>query len=376
MAVLDDVQRAKAQLREAMLSVEAWPSALAAIASACGARSGQLIGMDQTGTILTHFLTGVDPEEFDQISAFGVGDPVRNPRLRIGQRAAVLVPEADQNWIDADARRKSPIYREIYDRLDLSFNCQTVLVREPNLLLRASVTKSSGQGPLSSEEMRVFTSLAPHIQAAARVHVSLARTASLSAMGMLDAMDLPGLLLDASGGVIAVSAAADVEISNGRLLRLRDRRLHTLVAEDKVVLDNAISAALSSGSGRPGACIVEIRSRSGRYDWALDVIALASSGHLPGLAPAVLIVARPANVVRSPAELAREAWGLSAAEAEIAVRLAAGETLNAIGEARGVSRTTVRSQLQSIYAKVGVHRQAAVVAAILALKTTPDHDLT
>lgn len=355
-----------------MLSIEAWPGALEAVARACGARCGQLIGMDQDGTILTHFLTGVEPEEFDQITAYGVGDAVRNPRLMIGRRAAVLVPEADQDWVDAEMRRRSPIYQEIYDRLDLSFNCQAVLVREPNLLLRASVTKSSRQGPLTAEQMRVFTDLAPHIQAAARVHVSLAQAANMSAMRMLDAMDVPGFLLDSSGGVIAISAAAETEISSGRLLRLRDRRLETLISEDAAVLNPAIAAALSEpASDRPGASLVRVRNREGRYDWTLEVIPLMDNGYLPGLAPAVLIVARPTHKVLGPVELAREEWGLSAAEAQIATRLAAGEDLNAIGDARGVSLTTVRSQLQSIYAKVGVHRQAELVAAILALGATP-----
>src|SRR5690606_34328659 len=105
----------------------------------------------------------------------------------------------------------------------------------------------------------------------------------------------------------------------------------------------------------------------GRYVYVFEVIPLVNNGHLPGLTAAVLILIRPASALQSPAELARNAWGLTEAEAEIAASLAAGEDLNAIGDARGVSLTTVRSQLYSIYAKAGVHRQAELVSAVLTL---------
>ncbi len=375
MTVLDDIRHAKNSLREAMLTVECWPEAMSAVASACGARCGQLIGMDESGKILTHVLTGVPQEDFDQLLAFGLGDPIRNPRLMIGRRADLLAPAADQDWVDEDARKKSQIYQEFYHRLDLTFNCQTVLVREPSLLLRASVTKSTRQGPLSAEDMRVFTALSPHIQAAARVQFSLAQAVNLSSMRMLEAMDAPGLLLDAGGGVIAVSAAAEAEVSKGRLLRLRHRRLDTLLAEDSEALQRAIDIALSDPeSDLSGANRVRLRNREGRYVYVLEVIPLGNSGHLPGLTAAVLILVRPASALQSPAELARNAWGLTAAEAEIAASLAAGEDLNAIGDARGVSRTTVRSQLHSIYAKADVHRQAELVSAVLSLGKAAESD--
>ena len=377
MSVHDDVRTAKAQLREAMFAVECWPEALAAVARACGSRSGQLIGMDRDGVVLTHVLTGVEQEEMDQIMAAAIGDPVKNPRLMIGRRAEVLVPVADQDWVDAEARGRSPMYQEVYHRLDLMFNCQTVLAREADLLLRASVTRTAAQGPLSAEDMRAFTALAPHIQSAARVQVNQARTYSSSALQMLDAMGAPGLLLDAGGGVVALSAAAESEIARGRLLRLRGRRPVTLLDDDLPAFRHAVANALTDPEAwSPADRLVSLRNRSGEADYVVEILPLASGGFLRGLSPAALILARPAKSVQTPQNLARGAWSLTEAEADITVRLAAGADLDGIAEARGVSRTTVRSQLQSIYSKAGVRRQAELVSALLALggRPWPDPD--
>jgi DNA-binding CsgD family transcriptional regulator len=57
-------------------------------------------------------------------------------------------------------------------------------------------------------------------------------------------------------------------------------------------------------------------------------------------------------------------FGLTAAEAHIALGIARGETLALMASARGTSVTTARTQLQSVFAKVGVRRQAELVALL------------
>jgi DNA-binding CsgD family transcriptional regulator len=56
---------------------------------------------------------------------------------------------------------------------------------------------------------------------------------------------------------------------------------------------------------------------------------------------------------------------LTPAEAQIALGIADGETLAAIAEARGVSVSTARTQLKSVFAKTGTHRQAELVALLV-----------
>ena len=61
----------------------------------------------------------------------------------------------------------------------------------------------------------------------------------------------------------------------------------------------------------------------------------------------------------------RAAFGLSKAEARLALYLAAGASLASMAEAFDVKLTTIRSQLQQVFSKTGTSRQAELVALLL-----------
>jgi DNA-binding CsgD family transcriptional regulator len=68
---------------------------------------------------------------------------------------------------------------------------------------------------------------------------------------------------------------------------------------------------------------------------------------------------------REPVEpILRQAFGLTPAEARLAVGLAAGRDLTEIAHAFGVEVGTARTQLKSIFAKTGSHRQGELVALL------------
>lgn len=61
----------------------------------------------------------------------------------------------------------------------------------------------------------------------------------------------------------------------------------------------------------------------------------------------------------------RAAFGLTKAEARLALRLAQGSSLASAAQAFEVKLTTIRSQLQQIFAKTGTSRQSELVAMLL-----------
>jgi len=61
----------------------------------------------------------------------------------------------------------------------------------------------------------------------------------------------------------------------------------------------------------------------------------------------------------------RKLFGLTAAEATLSARLAEGARLAELASELGISKHTARNQLQSVFAKVGVRRQADLVRVIL-----------
>jgi|SRR5215207_8002403 DNA-binding CsgD family transcriptional regulator len=62
-------------------------------------------------------------------------------------------------------------------------------------------------------------------------------------------------------------------------------------------------------------------------------------------------------------------FGLTKAEAKLALRLMCGDTIENIAEEHGVSISTARVQLKSIFAKTGTSRQAELVVVLTRLAT-------
>jgi len=65
-----------------------------------------------------------------------------------------------------------------------------------------------------------------------------------------------------------------------------------------------------------------------------------------------------------PIELIQSLFDLTPAEARVARSLVAGETVEEIASASGVSNNTVRSQVRGVLEKTGCRRQAEVVALL------------
>jgi DNA-binding CsgD family transcriptional regulator len=102
--------------------------------------------------------------------------------------------------------------------------------------------------------------------------------------------------------------------------------------------------------------------------WRIDTAsraALATSVHTAS-APCFQSVAPAADRTGLPdtARLRAE-FGLTKAEARLALRLAAGSSLASAAQAFNVKLTTIRSQLQQVFAKTGASRQMELVAMLL-----------
>ncbi|TRO96309.1 helix-turn-helix transcriptional regulator [Glycocaulis profundi] len=116
-------------------------------------------------------------------------------------------------------------------------------------------------------------------------------------------------------------------------------------------------------SDRGHRVAVECRSHTGPDRiWVASARRLGGSQSSEGL---VLIGLR--RLVRDEPMLGREAmemFGLTPAEARLAVQLAAGNTLAEIAETNGVNISTLRAQLRAVYAKTGTSKQSELVSHI------------
>ena len=99
---------------------------------------------------------------------------------------------------------------------------------------------------------------------------------------------------------------------------------------------------------------------------ALTVAPLPSLDGLPTQnAAAILFIHDPERQARVPVDVLRRSYGLTAAEARLAMILVEGQSLKEAADRCGVTHNTVRSQLKNIFIKTGVKRQGELIRFLL-----------
>lgn len=163
------------------------------------------------------------------------------------------------------------------------------------------------------------------------------------------------------------NAAGDAMLRAGRFLRARKGLVESELDDDRPAFERALAEASARGERHASDCL--LRSRGGA---AVAVSLLPLSGH-KGKAAILATVAEPRN--RLPRELVgrhlARIYRMSAAETDVALRLADGQSIGEISEARGSAVGTVRIQVKHILSKMDARRQADVVRMVVAVYHQP-----
>ena len=92
-----------------------------------------------------------------------------------------------------------------------------------------------------------------------------------------------------------------------------------------------------------------------------------------GIERAVAIfISDPAQPLSFGSDTLMTLFGLTAAEARLASRLAAGDALETIADELGIAKETARNQVKAVFAKTRTHRQAELVAVLARLAHSPE----
>lgn len=347
-----------------------WLTALSAFASACGTDRGQLIGIGADRAVPFNWISGVGPEPLAEFRSIGGGDPMVNPRVRVGLASPLLKSWHDIDCFDPEQQAQSPDYCEFCIRHDLPYGSQATLLRDREILIGMSALRRARDGPPSPADRRAFELLAPHVRDAVRLQMTLEGRGAALMAGALEAVGAAAFVFDASGEVRALTPAAEAAVGQGPL-RLSGRRLTTDREDDARTLDLLLGQAIHQRDPRrhPARTLVLHAAHDPLSPIFLDISALPPKPFALGFEPRALVVLRghAARDVALANDLQR-AFGLTPSEAEIAIRLADGDGRDEIAADRGASIETVRSQTKSLYSKLGVRRAAELSAKLSRLR--------
>lgn len=223
----------------------------------------------------------------------------------------------------------------------------------------------------------------PHISRSLGVMQRL-RSAELTVATTLTALDRLShglLLLDANGAVAFANRSAQRILKDGDGLRLR-KFTHTaglgdLIADDaksSKAIGDAISATLNCepyDTPHFSNCVAVPRT-SGVASYTLQFSALGAHtefGAGNGAFVAIVFIADGAQETHINPALLQSAYGLTHAEARVALTLLESGSAQEVADKLGTSLNTVTTQIKQIYAKLGVDTRTRFVKLLLGLAT-------
>jgi DNA-binding CsgD family transcriptional regulator len=355
-------------LYESVLDPSLWPQTLTALAHRFDATGGQYFVWDESRDKWPFIAFG--GLAMDAVESYEAYYASIDPRREQVMRAAVGDWMLCHEHFDDYYAARSEFYQDFLLPGGTRFAAATRLMDGNSKSALIALVRPIGAVAFDEDDLRRLKALTPHLQRVARLHLKLA-TASEKA-GLFES--LVGTLSDA---LVTATADGKVRYCNAAA-EARFRLPHfPLAIKDGVLIAKDQNAAallrfrlLEATQGTGGAmrlpfpgsplevvhltlCPLSVRLNMMRHQSEPQALVLITDPSKPGL---------------PSAETLQLLFGLTGAEAKLALALAAGKSLEDHAVEARIAMSTARTQLNGVFAKTGARRQAEVVSRILSLR--------
>lgn len=223
----------------------------------------------------------------------------------------------------------------------------------------------------TAERVKFVSALIRHLQQAlyTQEHFAELGRAAGDLMEVIEVTRHGIVIVGPGAKVVHVNSAAEQILRLGDGLCIRSGSIEATLTSTNEHLGRCLTGALveqrsGSRSGDSWAC-----SRpSGKRPYVIHVLPLAVASNEPSAAKALVMIIDPEQELEPPKMLMRRLFGLTNAEADVALRAMRGDGLRPIAADLALSRATVNTHLQHVFDKTGTHRQAELVHLLLAIR--------
>lgn len=344
---------------ECSMRPEGWPQVLARICEAMGGVCAEIQSYDAATVQIRH--------------AFGHGwrDDIWNlclqhSRLNPGAPLLLVAPLGEPLWAERDygyeAFKASLYYRLCFEGTGFRDYIHVPMVRDVTEMSGWGVTRHESRGAFGEDEVDFARLVTPHIRRSLRIGDLLAErhAAEPTLQGLLEALACAAVVVTRDGGILHRNAAADAELARGSLLQERKGR----VASPITAVARLLAGMAEAGAARGRDLEVDDPPIGLRQ---ITWVRLPGQGEDSGLY--LLVLRTPAADLKTPLGTAAQLFGLTHAETQVLAVLLEGRSLDEAAELLGVSRSTVKTHLDAIFAKSGVRRQPDLVRRVMGLMT-------
>jgi DNA-binding CsgD family transcriptional regulator/PAS domain-containing protein len=346
-----------------------WTPIFREISELTNSVGGVLLGQSQKPRLL-HFARHYNTDP-NSVRALGERH-VQNPwTLHMQTRYPAGTVVTSDSFMPFSELRRTSFFDEVLRSQDLGHAAMIGLSQQPDLGVGFCLNRGPHQGPYGEEEQRFLQRLTPHMMRSVRFGFQIGAYKSLqrAEFSALDRISAGVALLDRTGSVLYVNEALRA-MTIGGALTLRHQKLSSSSPRHARRLEQLINAVFR---GTPGATMGIPHPANGRL--VTLMVSSVRSRDLDRFAsidirdPAAMVFALdPAAPTTIPAAWIKDAYGLTPAEARVALQASRGPSVAEIAARLNISQNTVKTHLRHVYAKTEVRGQAELAGLIASLK--------
>jgi DNA-binding CsgD family transcriptional regulator len=258
---------------------------------------------------------------------------------------------------------QEPIYRDLWRPRGVGWVVGTVVPIPTGENVIFVLTRRTERGPVERAIVQTLDELRPHLARSVVISARLQLERTRIASETLAALGLPALVLNEQGKVLAANSLIEALTGSIRW-RAQDRVSLKDRAADVLLRDAIAAIDLTGGSVRS----FSVRDTNAEAMMVAHVIPIRLSARdIFARCAAALILTPVTQPQAPPVELVQSLFDLTPAEARVARGLAAGETVESLASAQGLSQNTIRSHVRRVLEKTGCDRQIDVVTLLSTL---------
>ena len=346
-------------LMRAAMGIESWARAIEDVAALTFASRGQLVGFDDNGTTIftqRHF----ENQLYIDYKEIGGHNVKVNSRLKAASYFPVgkVIGEAAYKRARRDVVNSD--YHDFAMKWDIPFGCQISLLKRRGYQFHFNSLRSKSEGPARESDCQALQEIAPAIVAALELSQSIEDKGHLILANSLDAICIPMILCDETGIVIETTARTIQLFENNGISIVKNRRIVARSQNVASLINTAVHNAIMMQKKQ---FLIIKNEETGSSTVSLDFSILPREDFNFTSLPKVLITAKQFGCGQS-FEKIRSLFDLTDTEAAIVCDLCAGHAREIIAKKRNIAIATIRAHLRNIFSKVGVNREAELIAKI------------
>jgi DNA-binding CsgD family transcriptional regulator len=358
-------------LYAAPLSPELWSSALSGLTDLLHLNASAIVRTDLACKANGVYISkGLDPD-VERLYSLGYSNQdVYRPRfLRMRDRQGDLL--MGDELCTHQEMKKTAFYEDILSKADIRLWCAVAMVHTDTIIENISFYHSWKDDAPGPDQLALARLLTPHISSALQLRAKLARLEGLSRdlYSALDQADSGIVLFDHHGHSAFVNRAAKRILDRRDGLLFSDNSLVATESQERSRLAELVRRAVSGlqPNREVGGGTMRITRKRGRplhlriATFPCERVTSASQF------AAIALIGDPDKLQHFPLETIQSSYGLTRAEALLALLLMEGKSLAEAAELNGVTLNTLRSQLKSIFLKTGTRRQGELIGLLVAL---------